>query len=140
MTDLGTLGGAQSQANGINDHGKVVGMAMTASGDSHAFLYSHGRMTDLGTLGGADSGALAINDRGEVVGSSLTSGSKQHAFLYNHGTMTDLNSVIPANSGFVVVGAESINNRGQIAAEAVSTDPQDHSVYTVLLNPKEHGR
>ena len=140
MTDLGTLGGAQSEANGINDHGTVVGEAMTASGANHAFLCSRGRLTDMGTLGGADSGALAINDRGEVVGASLTSGSKQHAFLYSHGTITDLNAVIPANSGFVVVGAESINNRGQIAAEAVSTDPQDHSVYTVLLNPKEHGR
>jgi probable HAF family extracellular repeat protein len=140
MTDLGTLGGAQSEAADINDHGTVVGEAMTASGANHAFLYSRGRMIDLGTLGGANSGASAINDRGQVVGASRTSDSKQHAFFYSRGTIVDLNSLIPANSGFVVVRAEGINDRGQIAAEAVSTNPQDHSVSIVLLNPTMHGR
>ena len=39
ITDLGTLGGTYSEANGINDLGEVVGEARTASEDSHAFLW-----------------------------------------------------------------------------------------------------
>jgi probable HAF family extracellular repeat protein len=51
MTDLGTLGGTTSAANGLNAVGQVVGLSATTSGDQHAFLYSGGIMTDLGTLG-----------------------------------------------------------------------------------------
>ena len=40
MTDLGTLGGATSQANGINDNGQIVGYSTTASGQIHAFFYT----------------------------------------------------------------------------------------------------
>ncbi len=37
LTDLGTLGGTTSRANGINTAGTIVGFATTAGGDSHAF-------------------------------------------------------------------------------------------------------
>ena len=45
MQDLGTLGGTESFAYGINDSGQVVGWSYT-TGDSysHAFLYSSGTM------------------------------------------------------------------------------------------------
>jgi probable HAF family extracellular repeat protein len=135
MTNLGTLGGAESGANGINDRGSVVGFASTAGQVPHAFLYRHGRMFDLSTLGGAASEATAINNQGVVVGRSLTSDSVSHGFVYRHGRMIDLNSQVPANSGYVITNAEDINNRGQIAAEAVSTNPQDHTGYVVLLTP-----
>ena len=52
MTDLGTLGGAFSQANAINNAGQIVGVFSTVTGSSHAFFYQNGIMTDLGTLGG----------------------------------------------------------------------------------------
>jgi len=52
MTDLGTLGGTESLARGINDSGQVVGYSATASGHWYAFLYYGGTMADLGTLGG----------------------------------------------------------------------------------------
>ena len=55
ITDLGTLGGAQSIPVAINSAGQIVGNSQTASGATHAFLYSpvtH-KMTDIGTFGGA---------------------------------------------------------------------------------------
>lgn len=68
VTDLGTLGGTQTYASGINNSGQVVGTSELPDSSSHAFLYSDGRMTDLGTLGGFGSFAVDINDRGQVAG------------------------------------------------------------------------
>jgi uncharacterized membrane protein len=39
--DLGTLGGKQSSANGINAEGDIAGQAQTASGAWHAVLWTH---------------------------------------------------------------------------------------------------
>ena len=100
MTDLGTFGGATSEAYGINDLGQVVGAAdlTNAVNWRHAFLYTNGVMTDLGVLGNYVTGfgtystsiALGINNAGRIVGKSYTTAGRFHAFLYDQGQMTDL--------------------------------------------------
>src|SRR5450432_9666 len=64
---LGTLGGTDSTANGINSRGDVTGASL-APVLQHAFVYSGGVMHDLGTLGGGSSSGAAINDSGLVTG------------------------------------------------------------------------
>ena len=39
IQDLGTLGGTESRAYGINELGQVVGEAKTSTGQWHAFLW-----------------------------------------------------------------------------------------------------
>ena len=69
VTDLGTLGGTESQAFAINARGAVVGYShITGDTAIHPFLYEAGTMYDLGTLGRLQGKALGINDRGVVVG------------------------------------------------------------------------
>ena len=81
-TDLGTLGGDYSQANGINASGQVVGDASRGpSVAGHAFRWEKGAMTDLGALGeGFFSSASAINSAGQVVGASGALGGQPTRF------------------------------------------------------------
>ena len=118
MTGLGTLpGDAYSQAKSINANGQVVGWSYSVAPVPHyeAFMFSNGKMTGLGTLSGyPGSLALGINDSGEVVG-QCTGYPSSTAFLFSNSKMTDLNDLIPAHSGWKLIGAEAINNSGQIA-------------------------
>jgi len=73
VTDLGTLGGTNSCARGINNSGQVVGNANTSDGNVRAFRTAPNQpinpaTDDLGTLGGPASRAYGINNSGQVVG------------------------------------------------------------------------
>jgi probable HAF family extracellular repeat protein len=124
MLDLGTMGGASSYAYAINNEGQIVGYSDTASGASHAFLYTYSLSSptltaadDLGTLGGATSSALAINNDAqvEVVGYSLTSSGAMDAFLYTGTTMEDLVTTMGSPlKGWTNTEATGINDAGDI--------------------------
>jgi probable HAF family extracellular repeat protein len=73
-------------------------------------------MTDIGVLPGDSlSEALDVNDQGQVVGISLPS---FHAFIYEDGKMFDLNSFIPKGSPLLLIGANGINEKGEITGQA----------------------
>ncbi len=118
MTDLGTLGGTISVAQGINTAGTIVGYSRT-TGDStvHAFSYSGGVMTDLGTLGGTTSVAQGINTAGTIVGfSRRAGGAYNYAFSYSGGVMTDLGTF-----GGIESIALGINTAGTIVGYSYTT-------------------
>lgn len=128
IQDLGTLGGSESFANGLNNHGQVVGFA-NVLGDStlHATLYSEtgSSNTDLGTISGGDfSIANAINDLGQIVGSSQTDNFDTHAALFSStgGNNLDLGTLGGSSSRAV-----RINAGGQIVGQATTAAGVQHA-------------
>jgi probable HAF family extracellular repeat protein len=144
IIDLGTLGGNQVFASGINNRGQVVGTATNTIPDPYCFfattqirtfLWQNGQMQDLGTLGGncATTGLIdvagnPINERGQIVGGSSTSSVPNpitgvppfDPFLWEEGKgMTDLGTL-----GGAFGGAQGVNNRGQVIGQSsIASDP-----------------
>lgn len=85
IQDIGTFGGDNSFALGVNNSGVAVGMAQTKRGSLHAALWQSGKLTDLNTLLPSGSGwevlvANGINERGQITGTGVV-GNTIHAFL-----------------------------------------------------------
>lgn len=124
MSDLGTLGGSNSEAYSINVSGQISGYAQTASGD-HAFVYSGGKMKDIGALLGAglaNSYGLSINDAGHVAGLAYNNNfSTPHAFYYDGTNAMDIGSLGENNAS-----ALGINNSDHIAGYS-TTNGFDHA-------------
>ncbi len=93
IIDLETLGGANSGGRGINDVPQVVGLAQTATGDYHAFLWQDGVISDLGTLGGSESQGNDINDNGLAVGWARTAGDAASQAFTQSSPMVGLESL-----------------------------------------------
>jgi probable HAF family extracellular repeat protein len=121
VTDLGTLGGASSEALGINAFGQVAGDSYTAAEYLHAATWNNLEIKDLDPLFGINNLgiAYAINDSGEAVG-VITQGLKNHATLWKgSGGSQDL------SPNDFYAAASAINASGQIAGwlETAPNDP-----------------
>jgi probable HAF family extracellular repeat protein len=131
MTDLGTLGGNNGQANQINEAGDVVGRADLPGSQTHdGFLWRKGKMTDLVTLPGDPcSRANWINEQRQIVGNSSDCTNALHALLWEDGgPPIDLNTLIPPNSSLQLTNANNINEQGKIAGSGVPAGCQPKDV------------
>ena len=121
ITDLGTLGGNQSRAFGVNNYGVVAGDSRPTSGssDSRPFAWQAETMTSLGTLGGSVGIAYAVNDSGLVTGGAKLLSDGMRPFVWSQATGM-------ANIG--TLGGETIafdvNNSGQVVGQS-EVDPSN---------------
>ncbi len=120
MADLGTLGGTESVAEGVNAAGNVVGYSSTAARDIiHAFVYREGSMTDLFDLtAGRALEATAINNQNEIVGRARSN----HAFVYRDGLYAELGTL-----GGSFSSAYALNDGGQVVGYASAADASAHA-------------
>jgi uncharacterized delta-60 repeat protein len=150
MIDLGTLGGDNSAAHGINASGQVIGSSEITPGNNAARAFvvtpedtnADGRadrwfrdndsngindlMRDIGTLPGTLFGvANAINDAGWVVGFSgndrLGEDPNRHAWVWNGTQMFDLNDIAAPGAGLAIREALSINGFNEIVGLGLPT-------------------
>lgn len=143
MRDLGTLrGGTYSHAGFINDAGEVAGFstgAPDAQGNRlrRAFYWKDGVMKNLGTIDHFPSDANGINNRGQVVGETFDLDNGNEAVrgwvAERGGTAVDLNTLIPADSGYFIMSAMDINDLGEIAARAITSDGEERPVKLVPI-------
>lgn len=123
MESLGTLGGLNSWARGINNAGVIVGESDTADRHVRAFKWQNGVMTDLGTLGGDNSSASRINDNGDIVGWAETASGTRRAVVWTNGRIIDLNTslLVGTNPNMTLTEARDINEHGQIVGWGVAS-------------------
>jgi len=135
--DLGSLGGPNTIATGINSRGDVAGTAVNADGLTRPFLSTPESrpMVEITPPKGFPA-AIApcckvINDRREIVGFMLDSNGDSRAFLWKDGVMVDLNDLISKDSPWTLQSAAGINDSGQIAGQGLI----DGQVHAFLATP-----
>jgi probable HAF family extracellular repeat protein len=153
VINLGNLGGqGWNTPMAINRRGDTIVGFSDLPGDVsggvltpnfHAFIWTKesGKMTDIGVLPGDTlSEALDVNDQGQVVGVSIPS---FHAFIYENNKLRDLNALMPKGSPLLLIGANGINERGEITGQAcIIADggcPLGNNIPAFLAIPKFNG-
>ncbi|BDI33837.1 hypothetical protein CCAX7_58880 [Capsulimonas corticalis] len=120
MRVLGTLGGRDSRALGVNDSGRIVGVSNLDDRTRHAFVSDGGgALKDLGALpGGRFSAAYAVNAAGDAAGVADTPGQISHPVCWRKGKIHDLGTLPGGDSGCAL----AINARGDAAGYSETKD------------------
>jgi len=118
-TDLGTLGGVNSEASAINEGGQIVGWSENSQGIGNGFIHQNGVMSNLMPgVASWHSAAYDINDSGVAVGwvDDPNAALPAKAFRWINGAWSFLNAGFTSGSGVhPAAWATAINNSGLIA-------------------------
>ena len=115
MTDLGTLGGNDSDALAINNSGVIVGWSEDASGRQDAFIRTGTKLTDLGNMlpGAISSVASDIDNSGDVVGHADTA-TGFYTWVYTGGAIVNVTQNTVTSQACCVAPGGALNKSFQI--------------------------
>ena len=129
LRDLGTLGGNNSVAKGINDRGQIVGFSSNTYGQPSPFIYE-GTMKAL--PGGEYSEAIGINNRGQVI----ASGEGRYGYLVANGKVLALDTLPAVRAkGWHHLEPKGINEHGWIVGTAMTADGDSRAFLLVPRTP-----
>ena len=120
---LAIPGVTQMTANGINDHGQVVGQFTDSHGMPHGFIYEEESFCQLDYPGAAETNILGINNLSQMVG-MFTTLTATAGFLYDRGTFSP--PITYPGPGNLTV-PNGVNDRGEIVGVFQDAGPGEHS-------------
>ena len=127
MIDLGTLGGVESRALGLNNRGQVIGDSETSLNDknTHAFLWQQGKMTGIQPAYhmGGNSYGIDINKNGYVLG-WIYSQDDEVSFIGKHNRI----KLLPSPEGLRSFRARDINDRNVVVGNALDRNNASRAV------------
>ncbi len=130
FTTIDVPGAVATLAQGINDHGQIVGEYLDGiTGPGHGPLLD-GTFTTIDVPGASFTVARGINNRGQIVGSA-----DGHGFLLDRGTLTSID--VP---GATSTDASGINDHGEIVGTYLNSSGGhnfllDHGTFTTIDVP-----
>ena len=122
VTDLGSLGGRECAATGLNNSGQVVGGADTARHGkgpefiTNVFVWQNGHMKAVQGLDGSHAFVVSVNARGQMAGAYSPDPLKASfaAALFTLGGKVTLLGGFPSKQhGYSLSQAEAVNAKGQ---------------------------
>jgi hypothetical protein len=134
FTTIRFPGAVTTQANGLDDQGRVVGDYLDQEGVYHGYLWKNGRFTTIDVPGTVGTTPLGLNNRGEIVGVYLRADGTIHAFFRGRrGQITTIDA-----PGVENTFPFDINDRGRIVGfTANGTDP--NTIHGFLLKSGPDG-
>jgi len=130
IVDLPLLpGGRYSSAYGVNDSGKIVGVADDASGALKTVEWVNGQIAVIPDLGSGLAVPEDVNDAGEIVGHQNLGVSLSHAVYWNPQNVASALPGLP-NGSTARAKAHAINVVGEVAgfAQEVGANLYGHAV------------
>jgi probable HAF family extracellular repeat protein len=101
----------QITANGINDHGQVVGQFVDKNGEDHGFIWEADSFSQVDYPGMTAVNLYKINNLGQFVGSMTDPNGTVHGFFFDRGTLSPPLTYPGAGATYAL----GINDRGEIA-------------------------
>lgn len=126
IVDLGTLGGAQTFPQDINNAGQITGTSYVGLNplgtQVSSFLWHDGVMIDIGALEGQSGWtyAKAINSQSQICGHSQPDNEQQYTFRWQGGVTEDLGSL-----GGAASWGYGINDLGDVVGWSYTPDTAD---------------
>ena len=122
VTDLGSLGGQEDDATGLNNKGQIVGGADTAKHGkgpefiTNVFVWQNGHMRAVPGLDGSHAFVVAVSDAGLMAGAYSPDPLKAKfaaALFTLNGKVTRLGGFPALGQGYSLSQAEAVNAKGQ---------------------------